>query len=182
MISYLRALFYQTVDDIDRRTSKRLTQNTNVFAIDSLISSNLEHLSPKLTVKTIPGKGTGVFANENYTKDLFVIEYTGILISDPSVLKQLNSRDKMESASYILYFRFKNKAFAIDATTDDGSLGRLINCSHKNPNLKPVVHQIDHQPRVFFQTLTVIKRGEELVWDYNLSSQERKDHPWYSSS
>jgi len=56
----------------------------------------------------------------------------------------------------------------IDGTKDDGSLGRLINDSHKHPNCKPMmpVPVIDDQPRILFMCTKDIQPGVDVVYSY----------------
>ena len=69
-------------------------------------------------------------------------------------------------------FRHAEKPLWIDATSDDGSVGRLINHDKISPNLvmKPVV--IRNKPRVVFFASKDIQIGEELSYDYG---ERRKD-------
>ncbi|XP_064620754.1 uncharacterized protein LOC135483689 [Lineus longissimus] len=43
----------------------------------------------------------------------------------------------MTNGDYCFEFSFKGKSYCINANTDDGSLGRLINDSHDHFNIKP---------------------------------------------
>ena len=59
-------------------------------------------------------------------------------------------------------FRHAERPLWIDATSDDGSVGRLINHDRVSPNLvmKPVV--VKAKPRVGFFASKVIQIGKEL--------------------
>ena len=56
--------------------------------------------------------------------------------------------------------------FSLDATKDDGRLGRTMNHSKKNPNMEPKILVVDEKPRMFLVASTNINPGTELVWDY----------------
>ena len=62
---------------------------------------------------------------------------------------------------------------------DDKKPGRFINHSKVHPNLIPKVVAIDEMPRIIFFARTDIKKGEELLYDYNDRSKEAVSaHPW----
>lgn len=77
---------------------------------------------------------------------------------------------------------------AVDATAEDGRLGRLLNHSRSNNNctlkFKLLIDinkykSIDPKPVLYFVANREIKIGEELVWDYNDQKRENlKEHPW----
>lgn len=86
---------------------------------------------------------------------------------------------KKGMGSYILEFKFNERRWAIDATEEDGSVGRLINHSKCNKNIKPVVSIINGQPKVFFVAIRDINRNEELLYDYcDTSRNSKKIFPW----
>ncbi|CAG7723769.1 unnamed protein product [Allacma fusca] len=68
--------------------------------------------------------------------------------------------------------------YCIDATQDDGSIGRLIN--HRDPgNIKPVKYGLRSNIGVYFVAIKPIKLGEELFWNYNDQNPEaRQSNPW----
>ncbi len=71
---------------------------------------------------------------------------------------------------------------AIDATTDDGTIGRKINHSRHDSNLVASLFKDDHAPRVIFTAKRLIKEGEELLYDYGEKDAERiKANPWLTA-
>ena len=84
--------------------------------------------------------------------------------------------DDTETRGFII--RFVDGVYrAIDGTAEDGSLGRLMNHSRKNPNAKLKKLNLinsakfncgEAKPHLFFTALRDIARGEEIVWDYNI--------------
>ena len=86
---------------------------------------------------------------------------------------------KENKGCYLMFFKFNSKRLCIDATEEDGSLGRLINHSLHGPNLKMKVVTVDDKPRVVFIASRTIKEGEELLYDYG---EQRKAvieaNPW----
>ena len=63
--------------------------------------------------------------------------------------------------------------FSIDATRDDGSLGRLVNDEHRRPNCKMKNINVNGSPHLCLFALMDIKRGEEISYDYG-----GEDCPW----
>ena len=65
--------------------------------------------------------------------------------------KQRKEYEKLGAGSYILEFKFKERWWAIDATMEDGSIGRLINHS-KKLDTKMACHLY-----IFWQSVTFVK-------------------------
>ncbi len=69
--------------------------------------------------------------------------------------------------------------FSIDATTESGRLGRLVNHSRQHPNLQTKVITLKEWPRLILVALKDINEGEELLYDYGDRSRESlRAHPW----
>ena len=69
--------------------------------------------------------------------------------------------------------------FSVDATKEDDSLGRLINHSRTNANLKSQGIEVDDTPHLIFYAIRDIKHGEELAYDYgDRSAASLRIHPW----
>ena len=70
---------------------------------------------------------------------------------------------------------------SIDATKEDGNLGRLINHSRKEANIVPKITDVDGEPHLYFIAVRDIGSGEELVYDYgDRRKTTLKHHPWLS--
>lgn len=133
-----------------------------------------------LEIITNPGKGRGVFSKDQYEKGDFVVEYAGDLITVQEAKKrELDYEKDPTKGSYMLYFSKDSKTYCIDATSESGRLGRLINHSRKKPNLKPRVHLLYNRPYVILIANCTIKKGEELLFDYgDRSKNSTTHHPW----
>ena len=58
--------------------------------------------------------------------------------------------------------------FSVDATAEKGRLGRLVNHSKCEANLKTVlVKSDDGRPKIFLRAIRDIDAGEELLYDYS---------------
>ena len=70
--------------------------------------------------------------------------------------------------------------FSIDATTDDGRLGRYINHSKSAQNLLPkLIEAPDGQPHIIFLAARNISAEQEVLYDYGeRNPQILQSHPW----
>uniref|UniRef100_A0A8C1KAH0 [histone H4]-lysine(20) N-methyltransferase n=1 Tax=Cyprinus carpio TaxID=7962 RepID=A0A8C1KAH0_CYPCA len=144
--------------------------------LDDLIKNNVEE---GLKVKSIDGKGRGVFADRAFQKDQFVVEYHGELleIADAKARESQYAKDPT-TGCYMYYFRYHDKTYCVDATKETDRLGRLINHS-KNGNLRTKLHEINGTPHLIFLASRDIKVDEELLYDYGDRSKEAiAAHPW----
>ncbi|XP_058254847.1 uncharacterized protein LOC131359209 isoform X2 [Hemibagrus wyckioides] len=107
-------------------------------------------------------KGYGVFATTRIEEGSFIVEYRGVL------------RDAAQCVpdAYSYYFIYNNTRYCIDASVDDGSLGRLVN-DDINPNAKVKVISINRIPHLCLFALRDIQPGEEITYDYG-----GYDLPW----
>uniref|UniRef100_A0A8C2IV39 [histone H4]-lysine(20) N-methyltransferase n=1 Tax=Cyprinus carpio TaxID=7962 RepID=A0A8C2IV39_CYPCA len=136
--------------------------------IDDLLRNNVEE---GLKVKSIEGKGRGVFADRAFQKDQFVVEYHGDLleIADAKAREAQYAQDPA-TGCYMYYFHFKSHF--------GDRLGRLINHS-KNGNLRTKLHEIGGTPHLIFLASRDIRADEELLYDYGDRSKEAvAAHPW----
>lgn len=124
-------------------------------------------------------KGRSVFAGRQFKAGEFICKYEGELCSYSVFRDRIPVYNNLGFGSYILEFKFKEKRWAIDATKEDGTLGRLINHSRLLNNIKPVVGVKDEIPYVYFVAIRTILKGEELLYDYSDKSKTSKiAFPW----
>ena len=146
------------------RRSIRQFSLSQIDAIkDSLlrIDGNDEFLP--LEVQSFEEKGRGVIATRKIPKDSFVCEYAGELLSK----LEGNRRMKMEAkGNYMFFFQHNNESFCIDATQESSRLGRLINHSRKDANLRPVALEFQGKATLVFLAARNIPAGEELLYNY----------------
>ncbi|XP_054865957.1 uncharacterized protein LOC118470098 isoform X2 [Amphiprion ocellaris] len=108
-------------------------------------------------------KGRGVFTQEYIAPQSFVVEYRGIL--SPS--KGLDDKNN----HYLFDFMWNGQHYCIDALKDDGTLGRLVNDDHINPNCKVKKIVVKGRPHLCLFALKEIFPGEEITYNYG-------DSPW----
>ena len=120
-----------------------------------------------------------MFAGRQFKEGEFICKYEGELCSYRVFRDRMSVYNNSAVGSYILEFKFKEKRWAIDATKEDGTVGRLINHSRLLQNIKPVVGVINEIPYVYFVAIRNIFKGEELLYDYSdQSTTSKKAFPW----
>ena len=71
------------------------------------------------------------------------------------------------------------KYFSIDATSESGRYGRLVNHSRISPNCVPKVVVVNEVPRLILVAKHSINPGDELLYDYGDRSKESLEvYPW----
>lgn len=132
----------------------------------------------KLAVTHVSGKGKGIISKENFKKGEIITEYNGNVISFTEAKRR--ELDYLETAvgNFMMFFKYKERQYCIDATEDDGSLGRLINHSRKG-NCKPKLLVMGTSPRIVFEATRDIEIGEEILYDYGDKRREVvSTFPW----
>ena len=105
--------------------------------------------------RLVPGKGWGVFPKLSRFHKIrqydYVAEYVGAHISvEEGEKRRLALEAKGDKRCYIFEVQHGKKKVCIDATEDDGRLGRLINHSRLQPNLRRTVLCIGEELHLFF--------------------------------
>ncbi|XP_059184652.1 histone-lysine N-methyltransferase SETD5-like [Centropristis striata] len=117
-------------------------------------------------------KGRGIFTSTPFEKGDFLLEYRGELISR----QECESRQRLYHDSlkvFMFEFRFNGKLWCVDAAKEDGSLGRLVNDDHLNPNAKMKYLTVEGKPHLCLFATRDISPGEEITYNYGES-----DWPW----
>ena len=72
-----------------------------------------------------------------------------------------------------------NFIFSVDATAEDGTIGRLVNHSRQKPNLKSRLIDVDGEPYIVLISTRDIVPNDELLYDYgDRAVQSLNAHPW----
>ncbi|XP_059377190.1 histone-lysine N-methyltransferase set-1-like [Carassius carassius] len=74
---------------------------------------------------------------------------------------------------FMFEFGYNGKLLCVDAARGDGSLGRLVNDDHINPNSRIKTIRVDGKPHLCLFATRSICPGEEIPYDYGDS-----DWPW----
>lgn len=68
---------------------------------------------------------------------------------------------------------------SVDATKDNGRVGRLLNHSKANSNITTKIFELDGLPRLCMFACKDVEAGEELVYDYgDRRGDVVKLNPW----
>eukprot|EP00092_Neocalanus_flemingeri_P018246 GFUD01019746.1.p1 GENE.GFUD01019746.1~~GFUD01019746.1.p1 ORF type:complete len:313 (-),score=77.41 GFUD01019746.1:325-1263(-) len=135
-----------------------------------------------IEVATMDNKGRGIKAVKDYSKGEFVVEYAGDIV-DVKTAEDLEAKYSMDTSKgcYMYYFKYKGKQYCVDATSESGRFGRLLNHSRIHPNCRTKVVMLDDIPRLILVAKQDILAGTELLFDYGDRSKESlKAHPWLS--
>ncbi|XP_067311201.1 uncharacterized protein [Pseudorasbora parva] len=119
-----------------------------------------------------PIKGRGVFAVSPFQRGDFVVEYRGEII-DSTESQARRKKYHPSQAVFMFDFYWQGKQWCIDASVENGSLGRLVNDDHVKPNCRMKKNVADGKPHLVLFALKNIERGDELTYDYGGS-----DWPW----
>jgi uncharacterized protein len=125
-------------------------------------------MSP-VTVRRSPIHGTGVFAARDIAAEEEILYYEGRVITHAAADAQTVDDDDGHTFLFTL-----NEHYVIDGGVD-GNEARWINHSC-DPNCEPVLEESeDGEPardRMVIQALRPIRAGEELTYDYNLTTDD----------
>lgn len=124
----------------------------------------------QLQVCQVPGKGWGLFTQENIPSGRFVCEYAGEVLGPEEVCRRIQAQDP-EANNYIIAVREHLHSGRILETFIDptyvGNIGRFLNHSCL-PNLVMVpVRTHSMVPRLALFAARDIQAGEELCYDYS---------------
>merc|ERR1719187_1428218 len=170
-------------DDFPIRRSERKPKNKLEKEKEEGIEARLLATDDKdlgLEVVTFPEKRRGVQATKDFKKGDFVVEYAGDIIDIGSAKeRELKYSLDISKGCYMYYFKHKSKQYCIDATSESGRLGRLVNHSCKAPNMHTKVVMLGENPRLILVAKQDIPKGTELLYDYGDRDKESlKAHPW----
>ncbi|XP_056604919.1 histone-lysine N-methyltransferase set-1-like [Triplophysa dalaica] len=112
-------------------------------------------------------KGRGLFAVEHIEKSTFVVQYRGILSQSKHV--------EDIQGNYLFDFTWNGRHYCIDASNEDGSLGRLVNDDHINPNCKVKTVVFKEKPHLCLFSIRDLFPDEDITYNYGDSSW-----PWRS--
>ena len=121
---------------------------------------------PKYVVRTSGVHGRGVYAGRDLPKGERVIEYQGEVISTREADRRPPSDP--DDDSHTFFFALSDGKRVIDAAVG-GNAARWINHSCA-PNCES---EEEDDGRVFIVTRRAIKGGDELFYDYSLTTDDR---------
>ncbi|XP_057204874.1 N-lysine methyltransferase KMT5A-like isoform X2 [Triplophysa rosa] len=108
-------------------------------------------------------KGRGVIATQPVESGDFVLVYRGELL----VAEECWARHYTElQTTFLFEFDWQGSSWCIDASKEDGTLGRLCNDNHKSPNctMKKIV--VNNRPHLCLFAVKKIEIGNEIEYNY----------------
>lgn len=120
-------------------------------------------------------KGFGLRTGADLSKDAFIYEYVGDVVSHPSFMKRM--RQYGEEGVKHFYFMMLQKDEYIDATKR-GGIGRFANHSC-NPNCYVAKWTVGKHVRMGIFANRYIRKDEELTFNYNVDRYGHEAQPCY---
>uniref|UniRef100_A0A3B5AKE8 SET domain-containing protein n=1 Tax=Stegastes partitus TaxID=144197 RepID=A0A3B5AKE8_9TELE len=119
-------------------------------------------------------KGKGVFTHKTIKPSSFVVEYRGKMICEKDKRPEKRHGDTLKG--FLYEFSWKGAQWCVDASKEDGSLGRLVNDNHTSPNCEVRKVACEGKPHLCLFAVEEISPGEEITYDYGDAS-----YPWRST-
>ncbi|XP_067381120.1 uncharacterized protein [Channa argus] len=142
---------------MERRKRKKPEQD----AIEHILSGKDKAFIEQRNINAF--KGRGVFAVEHIEASTFVVEYRGFLCRS----KDVNDTQ----GKYLFDFKWNGTSYCMDASKEDGTLGRLVNDEHRNPNCRVKTIVVEGKPHLCLFSVRQILPNEEITYNYG-------DSPW----
>ena len=118
-----------------------------------------------LNICQLSGMGHGIVTSKHICKGEFICLYHGEHILRKVGLERERLLEESNAPSDDYIFFLGNKT-CVDATDQDGSLGRLINHSRLSPNAIACGYTYMHTRYIIIQALTCIQPGSQIRYDY----------------
>ncbi|XP_069033055.1 uncharacterized protein [Embiotoca jacksoni] len=138
----------------------------------------LEHIlarqdEPSLEKRFIDSfKGRGVFTHKAIEPSTFVVEYRGNISSHKHARKKCGDT----LSGFLFEFSWNASQWSVDASKEDGTLGRLVNDDHRSPNCEMRKVVCEGKPHLCLFAVEEISPGEEITYNYGESF-----YPWRST-
>lgn len=159
-------------------TARQQAKLDHDFTVGTRFEDVVNGCQQGFEVCVIPVIGRGVKITRRFKQNEVLLRYFGDLVS-------LKEADRREAAGpeighfYRYKFRVGTKSYVLDATREDGTLGRLLNHSRKQPNVRPKPVLIDGEPAIIFVAMFDLEVGTELRYDYGERKKEViEKNPW----
>ena len=124
-------------------------------------------------------RGRCVLTTKAIEKHEFVLEYEGDLVTKPEgTLREVIYGEEGVGCHMIWW---KKADQVLDGTLHFGTLGRLVNHAAKSPNLEPfrlLPVERGKPKRLALRAARDIQEGEELMWDYGFTDEQKKQEAW----
>nr|XP_020474167.1 uncharacterized protein LOC109970738 [Monopterus albus] len=161
--------FFQQSNDVEQQGRQPTPEQ------DALEHVKARRDKPFLVERFIdPFKGRGVFTHESIEPSSFVVEYRGKIFANKETDKN-KCEDRLNN--YLFNFSWNGTNWCIDASAEDGSLGRFVNDDHLSPNCEMKKVVCEGKPHLCLFALRKISAGKEITYNYGNSS-----YPWRATT
>lgn len=126
----------------------------------------------------VPEIGRGVRVTRRFERNDVLLRYFGDVVTEEEANRR-KAAGPLVGHFYRYDFHLNGQKYVLDATLEDGSLGRLINHSRKHPNVRAKAFEIDGEPAIVFFAMCDLEIGTELRYDYGVRKKEDLEaNPW----
>ncbi len=109
----------------------------------------------------------GVFAKRDIPNGTYMIEYVGRKITNKEA-DEISEREVSEGVVYL--FELTSKL------TLDGNI-KGNDAKYINHSCEPNAESLNDEGHIWIEAVKDIKKGEEITYDYCLTTEDYKDHP-----
>jgi len=109
----------------------------------------------------------GVFAKKGIPKGTYIIQYIGRKITN----KEADEISEKEMKKGIVYLFGLNKRYTIDGNTPKNYAKYINHACETN------AESVNDSGEIWFVATRNIKKGEEILYDYCLETDDPEDHP-----
>ena len=157
----------EVVEGRRNRNAAQTKKNWEELQVNNPPNQPCEHIEAKYYG---PEMCHGVRAKRHICKNSLITRYHGVYYRKKADVLKLERSMEEEDAPPGDYI-FHSKNVYVDATADDGSLGRLINHSRLNPNAEARSYTIltgphAKDPAIVIRAIKCIPAGAQLFFDY----------------
>ena len=121
-----------------------------------------------MTVRQSAIHAKGGFARTTIPKDTYIVRYIGKKITN----KEADKISEQETKDNVLYLFGLNKRYTLDGSSNPRNIAKYINHS-----CTPNAESINEDGKIWILALKDIPKGEEITYDYQLETDDPKDHP-----
>jgi len=120
-----------------------------------------------ITIRKSKIHSKGAFARKDIPKGTNIIEYIGRKITN----KESDEISEKEAKKNIVYLFELTKRYTLDGNIPE-NIARFINHS-----CSPNAESVNDSGHIWIAAIKDIKKGEEVTYDYQLETDDYKDHP-----
>ena len=165
--------------------SRQAMKSASILDEEEKLKSALECVKlgqwPNLKVEEFEGRGRGLVATRSFPKGTLLCHYSGTIYKGKKARSFMKEAYNAYQSCYMFECPYQGKYYVIDASTEDGSQGRLINHG-LHGNVQPTPMIIEGHFYIFFKAKKIIEDGEEIIYDYGQRANKSNNvFPWLNT-